>query len=214
MAAPQYSGPWQRIRLKILQRDGYACQVRGPKCSHKATQVDHIVPTLKGGAWWDESNLRASCGPCNLGRVDRTRSDGWQRGKTRITLVVGPPGSGKARYVSDHMGVADLVVDYDAIASALGGGVPHAAVNAARNALLGTLRRGESEAQRAWIISANPEAESLFPYHDRVVVDPGEPAVLCAVGPTTDRAALVRSWYLARSGAGNATEVAPSRRWW
>src|ERR1035437_5053237 len=174
-----YSGPWPRIRLKILKRDNYLCQIRAPKCQGTANEVDHIVPGSKGGAWFDESNLRASCRNCNLGRVDRSGQDRWRRAKTRITLVVGPPGAGKARHVADHRGTTDLVIDYEAMAQAMGGS--HSAVMVARNAVLKSLRRGECDARRAWIISANPEAESVFPFHDRVVVDPGRDNVVAQI---------------------------------
>ena len=67
------SSAWQRIRRQILERDGYVCRINGPKCTYIATDCDHIVPMSQGGAAYDNRNLRASCAPCNLGRVDRTR---------------------------------------------------------------------------------------------------------------------------------------------
>jgi hypothetical protein len=137
-------------------------------------------------------------------------------------LVVGPPGSGKTKYVADHRGTTDLVVDYDAIAEALGSTVTHGhdqpmhgVVMAARNAVLKSLRRGECDSRRAWIISANPSAESIFPFHDRVVVDPGRDVVLAQV-ETSSRPdswlALVDDWYAARAGTGREA-VSASRDW-
>ena len=67
MASPQYRGPWTTLRLRILERDNYECQMRTPVCTHKATQVDHIQPIARGGAWLDPSNLRAACASCNRG---------------------------------------------------------------------------------------------------------------------------------------------------
>lgn len=216
MAKPEYSGPWARIRLKILDRDGYVCQVKGPKCTYDATQVDHIIPVTKGGSWWDESNLRASCRKCNLDRVDHSGQDRWRQGKTRITLVVGPPGAGKARHVADHRGQADLVIDYEAMALALGGGESnHGPVMAARNAVLNSIRRGECDARQAWIISANPEAESLFPFHERVVVDPGEDVVVAGLAQADRpelRHELVHDWYAARAGTSRVPGSS-SRDW-
>jgi HNH endonuclease len=58
--------PWGRIRVAILERDGY----RYALCGRSATTVDHIVPRSKGGTD-DDWNLRAACGPCNFGRRDR-----------------------------------------------------------------------------------------------------------------------------------------------
>ena len=111
------------------------------------------------------------------------------------------------------------MVDYDAIAEALGGtasGTTHAQVMAARNAILNSLRMGEVDADRAWIISANPTAESVFPYHTTVVVDPGRGVVLEAArqaGRDERWLLLVNDWYAARQG-GSATQAPPSRRWW
>ena len=139
---PEYAGAWPRIRLAILKRDSYLCQIHGPRCTVTATHVDHIIPVTKGGSWWDTSNLRASCQMCNLSRVDHTHNDRWLTGKTRIVLVIGPPNAGKYRYVQDHRGMADLVVEYDALSQALGGGT-HVSTMVARNAVLTALRRGE-----------------------------------------------------------------------
>jgi hypothetical protein len=59
---------WKRTRLQILQRDGYRCQIRGPKCKIKATEVDHIVNVDDGGARLDPANLRAACKSCNVSK--------------------------------------------------------------------------------------------------------------------------------------------------
>jgi 5-methylcytosine-specific restriction endonuclease McrA len=66
-----YGSTWRKVRLEILQRDGYKCQIRLPGCTGKADRVDHVVPVDRGGAWYAESNLRASCRSCNGVRVRR-----------------------------------------------------------------------------------------------------------------------------------------------
>ena len=68
MAKRAYDHNWRAIRLQILERDGHACQVRGPRCKGKANHVDHIVPLAEGGDRLNPDNLRAACGPCNTGR--------------------------------------------------------------------------------------------------------------------------------------------------
>jgi 5-methylcytosine-specific restriction protein A len=60
-----YDYAWRRVRLTILRRDGYLCQIRGPRCTGEATEVDHIVPIIVGGARLDPANLRAACQACN-----------------------------------------------------------------------------------------------------------------------------------------------------
>ena len=54
---------WRKIRLAVLARDNYTCQIRGPKCTGKADQVDH----QHGTGVQDPQYLRAACGPCNAG---------------------------------------------------------------------------------------------------------------------------------------------------
>lgn len=64
---------WRRLRLSILARDGWVCQIRGARCVGGATTVDHRVPLRLGGAPWSPDNLRAACAPCNFGREGGTR---------------------------------------------------------------------------------------------------------------------------------------------
>ena len=75
MAQPWHRWPWPKVRLAVLERDGWVCQIRNPAlCTKAATQVDHIVSPLDGGAWWDHGNLRASCQPCNGSRCSKDRA--------------------------------------------------------------------------------------------------------------------------------------------
>lgn len=73
------SAVWEPLRLVILERDGWVCQIRGPRCLVDADTVDHIIPWRYGGAWYDPANLRAACQPCNL---DRARKPGVSVGST------------------------------------------------------------------------------------------------------------------------------------
>jgi 5-methylcytosine-specific restriction protein A len=67
-----YNTPaWRAVRLVVLERDGWLCRIRGPKCLLDATEVDHIIRPADGGALYDPDNLRASCGPCNRARGGR-----------------------------------------------------------------------------------------------------------------------------------------------
>ena len=63
--------PWRAVRLLVLERDGWMCQIRGPRCELDANEADHIVPWRVGGAYYDMANLRASCGNCNKRRAKR-----------------------------------------------------------------------------------------------------------------------------------------------
>jgi 5-methylcytosine-specific restriction endonuclease McrA len=70
------STSWKRLRREILLRDNGFCQIQGPRCSGRATTVDHIVPASQAPAlFWDPENLRGACGACNSGRVSRMQAD-------------------------------------------------------------------------------------------------------------------------------------------
>jgi hypothetical protein len=216
MAKSQYSGPWRKIRLQILDRDGYLCQIKSPGCTGTATQVDHIIPASQNGAWFDPANLRASCANCNNQRVDRTHNEAWRTARPRIALVIGPSCAGKTTFVQENKGEHDLVIDYDAIATALGrnpnrDGVlnPHPtdalhdATMIARNALLNAIRKGKINTGRIWIISANPKAEEIFPFHTLKVIDPGRLETINRArhaGRSEASKDLILNWYAVRAG--------------
>jgi len=63
-----YGATWRKVRLEVLERDGWLCQIRGPRCKIVATDADHIVSWRDGGPLFDLSNLRAACSKCNRGR--------------------------------------------------------------------------------------------------------------------------------------------------
>lgn len=58
---------WGALRLSILERDGWACQLRYPRCRGAANQVDHI----EGSGDHSPANLRAACQPCHMARTAR-----------------------------------------------------------------------------------------------------------------------------------------------
>lgn len=62
-----YDRAWQRLRLTILERDGWICTVRRPGCTIRATQVDHRIPVrIAPELRLDPANLRAVCLHCNV----------------------------------------------------------------------------------------------------------------------------------------------------
>lgn len=223
MTKPQYSGPWRKIRAQVLERDNYLCQIRGPKCTGVATAVDHIIPVASGGPWFDPAGLRACCVNCNNGRIQRQRNEAWRTARTRIALIVGPPGAGKTTWVAENKNHGDLVIDYDAIAVALGSNdssehhdALHGATMAARNGVLTKLRQGKIDVARCWLISANPRAEQFLPYHTVVKIDPGLDVVLTRLEAHKrpgHQAQLVRDWYAVRSGDLASVSKSSSRDW-
>lgn len=207
------SSAWRRRRLEILERDGWRCQIQGPKCLGEANEVDHKAPISMGGSKLDPSNLRAACRPCNLGRIDRTRREQWRNHHTHIHLVWGPPAAGKTTWVQEHAAPGDLIVDYDLIAESLGAeghDTPnHDATLRARNAIIESLRRGELDTRTAWIVSTNPQAPDIYPHHTAHLIDPG-PDHTHRQADQAERPAkwhrLIDNWY-------TATTPTPSRNW-
>lgn len=65
----------QRLRRQVIERDGGVCTIRLPCCTTIATTADHIVGRAQGGRTI-ESNLRASCKPCNEARRRQQAREG------------------------------------------------------------------------------------------------------------------------------------------
>lgn len=59
------------MRRKVLERDGFECQIRLPGCGGRASHADHIVELQDGGAPFDLANLQAACGSCNVAKRNR-----------------------------------------------------------------------------------------------------------------------------------------------
>ena len=59
------SARWKRVRAVVLERDGYACQLRGPRCTGVATQVDHARAIAHGGDPFDPAGCVSVCQPCH-----------------------------------------------------------------------------------------------------------------------------------------------------
>ncbi len=61
------SGKWKKLRITILDRDGWQCVL----CNKPAHTVDHIVPRIKGGDMWSPDNLQSMCKSCNSAKGGR-----------------------------------------------------------------------------------------------------------------------------------------------
>jgi hypothetical protein len=62
----------ERMRFRILLRDGFSCQACGASPLQDRgveLHVDHILPWSKGGET-EENNLQTKCKRCNLGKGD------------------------------------------------------------------------------------------------------------------------------------------------
>lgn len=56
-------------RKAVLDRDHWRCKIRGPHCTGKATQADHITPVAWGGAELDTDNGQAVCPTCHQAKT-------------------------------------------------------------------------------------------------------------------------------------------------
>ena len=60
------SSRWERLRLEILDRDGYRCKACGKAGK---LEVDHVVPMWQGGEKWDPANLQTLCVGCHIAKT-------------------------------------------------------------------------------------------------------------------------------------------------
>jgi len=81
-------------RARVLERDGYQCQIRYVGiCTGTATHMDHIVPLSKGGADTD-ANSQSACAPCHKRKtsVEGNAAQGHRvRELPRAPAPLGPP---------------------------------------------------------------------------------------------------------------------------
>jgi hypothetical protein len=57
-----------RVRFRVLARSGFCCVYCGAQSPFVELVVDHVLPVALDGSN-DESNLAASCKPCNQGKA-------------------------------------------------------------------------------------------------------------------------------------------------
>ena len=64
---PRGTARWRRVRLLVLDRDGWLCQLRlDNRCAGRADTVDHLDSvTLTTTDPYDASRLVAACRHCN-----------------------------------------------------------------------------------------------------------------------------------------------------
>lgn len=192
-----YDGAWAKARAVHLQREPLCrfCREQGKVVA--ATVVDHIVPIAeRPDLRLDHSNLRSLCKPCHDSRTAAEQGFNKQHGQARpdwllkprcaVTLVCGPPGSGKSSYVVDHAAHKDIVIDLDDIRSQVSGLPIYQSGKewlgpalAARNSRLARLA-AERASSRAWVIVSAPSAGQRKWWQDQLAADR---VVLCDVPP-------------------------------
>jgi hypothetical protein len=125
---------------------------------------------------------------------------------TKLTVVAGPPASGKTTYVREHKQPGDLVIDMDALAVALGSDVSHGHderilpfVFAARDGALERMGR-PNDIGRVWIIRGAPSNRERREWWQATVVVLETPADECKrraaeAGRPSIWADLIDAWW-------------------
>lgn len=130
----------------------------------------------------------------------RTRRAGTTT--AHITVVTGPPCSGKTTYVNEHAKSGDVVIDYDALAVALGSPDTHDHPEHLRPVVTATWVAAITEARRSdnrvWLVRVNPSATDLATATDVVTLD--VPAEECKrrarlAGRPESWAAAIDAWW-------------------
>ena len=126
-----------------------------------------------------------------------------------IHVILGPPCAGKSTYCREHARDGDVVVDYDALADALGNRHPHEARGEVRDAAFAArasvieraLAGGGGDADH-YVIHTSPSEGQLAAYEaagaDVVTLDPGMDECLRRAGEDgrpARTAQVIREWY-------------------
>lgn len=136
-----------------------------------------------------------------------------------LTVVTGPPCAGKSTWVRDHATNADVIVDLDRIAHALGypaeqidWNLQHPARDAARIARVAVIDAAlDGEWSSTWVIDSDPSRTTRSIYQragaEMVELDPGRDVCMArALARSAAAVEAVRRWYdddpQAASGVG------------
>ena len=85
-----------------------------------------------------------------------------------LHVIVGPPCAGKSTYARENAADEDVIVDFDAIAKALGSQTEHDAPAEVREcafaARSAAIEKAMASGFEAWVIHTNPNAEQMDEY--------------------------------------------------
>ena len=99
-----------------------------------------------------------------------------------ITVIIGPPCAGKSTYIQSKAATGDVLIDYDAIAKAIGNKSSHNATGSIRDIALSMRWRAiysitEGIEDDAWIIHTAPNESLIKEYAEAgavfQILDPG-----------------------------------------
>lgn len=196
-----------------------------PLCRHckqdgivrKAVTPDHIIPIAMGGKDTDD-NIQCLCMEChaiktayeNASAVAASTHPDWLRPSAiPLTIVCGPPCSGKSTLVQERKQKSDIVIDLDLISKNINPAyVPWGEYNAellrqslrVRNAILGSLNKMSFGS--AWLIVSAPTHEERSWWRNKldgviVLLNPGmdECKRRAIVRNTPSAVPAIGAWY-------------------
>jgi len=163
-----YGGRWQRYRERYLKAHPLCAGCERQGRLTQAAEVDHIIPVSgpNDPLFWDAKNHQSLCRACHAKKTAlENRGPKASAGeRAKVTVVCGPPGAGKTEWVARQARWGDLIVNLDALFTAISGLpeyekpdclVPFAL--AARDAVIRRLKLAHS-INRAWIITTGAKA--------------------------------------------------------
>lgn len=128
-----YGSRWQNYRKRFLRDNPICCFCLEQGRVAIANVVDHIVPHRGDQQlFWDVNNHQSLCSPCHSSIKQREENGNknsssyvfmpeWLEPIPRLTIVFGPPGSGKSTWVNNQASQDDLVLDLDVLNSGISG---------------------------------------------------------------------------------------------
>ena len=69
-----------RWRRQVMARDRNTCRIKGPGCTQRATEADHITPIAWGGAEYDPANGQGICHTCHEAKTRAEAAIGRRQG--------------------------------------------------------------------------------------------------------------------------------------
>jgi hypothetical protein len=232
---------WQDLRWSVLLRDQFTCQIcRRLEGDTSQLVCDHVEPHRGDIQKFWAGPFQTLCKPCHDGQKQKeevaaraagldvyggkpasSRPDWLRPSVIPLTIVCGPPASGKNHRVRQHSGGTDLVIDLDAIVHELSGEPMHRwsrdrwldMAMRKRNAMLGELSK-QPAWRAAWLIVSEPKAEHRAWWDETmqpkaiVVIEADEDTCMANAAQDADRdqhhtRLMLRRWwaeYAQRSG--------------